>query len=61
VGKLALRESIKVALPGNHIGHISKMMQQTIESAGFSVARNLTGHGIGRTLHEQPAVPLLFR
>jgi methionyl aminopeptidase len=57
IGQLALKNSIKQAKPGNRIGHISSLMQKTIESAGFNVARNLTGHGLGRNLHESPAVP----
>ncbi len=57
IGKLALKKAIQEAKPGNRIGHISRMMQKTIESAGFNVARNLTGHGLGQTLHEAPSVP----
>jgi methionyl aminopeptidase len=56
-GQLALESSIKQAKPGNRIGHISRIMQKTIEAAGFNVARNLTGHGLGRNLHEAPSVP----
>jgi methionyl aminopeptidase len=56
-GKLALTEAIKQARAGNHIGHISLKMQTIIEAAGFSVARNLTGHGIGKKLHQSPTVP----
>lgn len=56
-GELALEKAILEAKPGNHIGHISKAMQDTVESAGYNVAKNLTGHGLGRTLHEAPSVP----
>lgn len=56
-GQLALKKAILEAKPGNRIGHISKTMQDTIESAGFNVARNLTGHGLGKTLHQAPSVP----
>lgn len=56
-GKRALEEAIKVAKPGNRIGHISKTIQDTVEKAGYSVVRSLIGHGVGRSLHEEPEVP----
>lgn len=56
-GKLALEKAIDVARIGNHVGHISKIVQETIESAGYSVVKTLTGHGIGRELHEKPQIP----
>ncbi len=57
VGQKALDLSIKQAKVGNRIGHISRTMQKTIEENGYNVARNLTGHGIGKKLHEAPSVP----
>lgn len=57
VGKKALVEAIAVAKPGNRIGHISQAIQGNIEKAGFSVVKSLTGHGVGRKLHEDPRVP----
>lgn len=58
VGKLALEEAIKVAVPGNRIGHISKKIQDIVEKQnGYSVVRQLIGHGVGRQLHEDPEVP----
>jgi methionyl aminopeptidase len=57
-GKRALEEGIKVALPGNHIWHISKTIQDIIEKeGGYSIVRSLIGHGVGRELHEDPEVP----
>lgn len=56
-GRLALQLAIAQVIPGNRIGHISQAIQQTIESAGYSVSRDLTGHGVGRTLHEYPQIP----
>jgi len=56
-GKLALKKAIQVAVPGNRVGHISLAMQKVIEKAGFNMVRSLTGHGIGRKLHEEPAIP----
>jgi len=57
-GKKALNEAIKVALPGNRIGHISKTIQDIVEvQGGYSIVRSLIGHGVGRELHEEPEVP----
>lgn len=56
-GQLALKKAVSQAKPGNHIGHISQAIQETIESFGFNAARNLTGHGIGKALHQAPSVP----
>jgi methionyl aminopeptidase len=47
----------KKALPGNRIGDISWAVQEHAESNGFSVVRDMVGHGIGRKLHEDPRVP----
>lgn len=57
VGKKALYRAIEQAKPGNRVGHISKAIQETVETAGYSVVRNLVGHGIGQNLHEDPAIP----
>ncbi|NMB56961.1 type I methionyl aminopeptidase [Candidatus Beckwithbacteria bacterium] len=57
VGKQALEESLQQIRPGQRIGHISQKMQTIIEGNGYSCMRNLTGHGIGRKLHEYPPVP----
>ncbi|MDO8460991.1 MAG: M24 family metallopeptidase, partial [bacterium] len=56
-GKRALEEAIKQAKVGNRVGHISKTMQDIIESSGYSIVRSLVGHGVGRSLHEEPEVP----
>lgn len=42
---------------GNRIGHISNAIQQYCERRGYSVVREMTGHGIGRSMHEEPNVP----
>ncbi len=58
IGKKALTEAISIALPGNRVGHISKTIQDIVErKAGYSIVRNLIGHGVGRQLHEEPEVP----
>lgn len=56
-GKQALKEAIAVAIAGNRVGHISQVIQDIVEGAGYSVVRNLVGHGVGRELHEEPEVP----
>jgi len=56
-GKFALNEAIKKAKAGNRIGHISKTIQDIVEGKGYSVVRELIGHGVGRRLHEEPEVP----
>lgn len=56
-GKRALEEAIKQAKAGNRVGHISLTIQEIVEEAGYSVVRNLVGHGVGRQLHEEPEVP----
>jgi methionyl aminopeptidase len=53
----ALEAGIAVARVGNHIGDIGAAVQDVVESAGFSVVRDLVGHGIGVEFHEEPQVP----
>ena len=53
----AFLEGIKEAKPGNHVGDISAAIQKYVESNGYNVARDFTGHGIGRGMHEDPSVP----
>lgn len=57
VGYKALDAAIKAAIPGNRVSDISRAVQTTIETAGYSVIRDLTGHGIGTKLHEDPYIP----
>jgi methionyl aminopeptidase len=53
----ALEAGIGEARAGNRIGDISAAIQRTTEEAGFSVVRSLVGHGIGRSMHEEPQIP----
>jgi methionyl aminopeptidase len=57
VTEKALHEGISQAVTGNHLYDISAAIQMVVESAGFSVVREFVGHGIGRTLHEDPQIP----
>jgi methionyl aminopeptidase len=51
------RRAIQAARSGNRLGDIGSAVQEYVESMGFSVVRDLVGHGIGRKLHEPPQVP----
>jgi methionyl aminopeptidase len=53
----ALAAGIEAIRPGAHIADISGAIQDTAEAAGFSMVREFVGHGIGRSLHEDPQVP----
>lgn len=55
--KKSLNQAIKQAKPGNKIGDISNAIQSAAEKAGFSVVRDLVGHGVGYDVHEDPAIP----
>lgn len=57
VTKEALRIGVEQAKVGNYTGDIGSAIQRYVEGEGFSVIRSLTGHGIGRELHEPPDVP----
>jgi methionyl aminopeptidase len=57
VGQAALEAGIAEARPGNHVGDISAAVQRTVEEAGFSVVKSLVGHGVGRSMHEEPQIP----
>ena len=57
VTEKALYLGIEQAVTGNHVEDISQAVQDYVESNGFSVVRDLVGHGIGTKLHEDPAVP----
>lgn len=57
VSRESLSAGVEAAQPGNHIGDIGAAVQQVVESAGFNVTRDLVGHGIGSTFHEDPQVP----
>ena len=57
VTKASLEAGIAAAKPGNHIGDIGAAVQAVVEAEGFSVVRDLVGHGIGVEFHEEPQVP----
>ena len=53
----SLNKGIEMAVPGNCVGDIGHAVQTHAESNGYSVVRELVGHGIGQNLHEEPQVP----
>jgi methionyl aminopeptidase len=57
VTEQALTAGIEAAQPGNHIGDIGATIQGVVEASGFSIVRDLVGHGIGVAFHEEPQVP----
>jgi methionyl aminopeptidase len=57
VTREALAAGIAAATAENHIGDIGAAVQKVVEAAGFSVVRELVGHGIGVAFHEEPQVP----
>nr|WP_236689970.1 type I methionyl aminopeptidase [Thermanaerothrix daxensis] len=57
VTEQALYAGIAKMLPGNRVGDVSAAIQQFVESRGFFVTREYTGHGVGRQMHEGPQVP----
>ena len=57
VTRRALEAGIAAALADNHVGDIGAAIQSVVSEAGFSIARDLVGHGVGTAMHEDPQVP----
>jgi methionyl aminopeptidase len=57
VTQRALENSFKFAKDGGHLSDISHAIQSFVEESGFSVVRDLVGHGIGKRMHEEPHIP----
>ena len=57
VTQQALAAGIAAALPNNHIGDIGAAIQAVVDASGFTIVRDLVGHGIGVAFHEEPQVP----
>lgn len=56
-GKEALKQAIKVAIPGNRVGHISQKIAEIVRGNGYYPVSGLTGHGVGVEIHEPPSIP----
>lgn len=61
VGRDALKKALEAVRVGNRIGHISEVIQDEVERGGYYVIRDLTGHGVGTSLHEEPFIPGVLR
>ena len=57
VTERSLYEGIAAARPGNRVTDISRAVQKYVEGNGFSVVREFVGHGVGRSMHEEPQIP----
>ncbi len=57
VAKKALKRGIKKVKPGRTFGDIGNTIQRYVEKQGYSIVRDLCGHGIGKELHEDPQIP----
>jgi methionyl aminopeptidase len=57
VAEKALFQGIAQALPGGKVADISRAIQDHVEGNGFNVVREFVGHGVGRSMHEEPQVP----
>lgn len=57
VGQEALIKGIDKAIDGNRVGDISEAIQTKVEGSGYKVVRSLVGHGVGKSLHEDPEIP----
>lgn len=55
--KMSLMEGVKVAVQGARVGDVGYTIQQYCENEGYSVVRELVGHGLGKDMHEAPEVP----
>ena len=57
VTEQSLYLGIKAAVPGNRVTDISRAIQDYVQGNGFSVVREFVGHGVGRSMHEEPQIP----
>jgi methionyl aminopeptidase len=57
VTEKSLYQGIAQAVPGQRVADISRAIQEYVESSGYSVVREFVGHGVGRSVHEEPQVP----
>lgn len=57
ITRTALERAISRATVGNRVGEISHAVQSYVEKNGFSVVRDFVGHGVGKTMHEDPQIP----
>jgi methionyl aminopeptidase len=53
----SLHTAVRQCVAGNRLGDVSHAVQEHVEAAGLSIVRTLVGHGIGRSMHEEPQIP----
>lgn len=58
--RAAFEQGLSVARPGNRVSEIGRVVDKEVRRYGFTVLRNLCGHGVGRTIHEAPSVPNFY-
>jgi methionyl aminopeptidase len=56
----AFQRGAKAAIAGNRVYDIGRSVEREVRASGFSVMRELCGHGVGRTIHEEPSVPNFY-
>ena len=56
----SLKAALQVARAGNHVNEIGRAVQREVRRRGFRVVNGLCGHGVGRTIHEEPQVPNVY-
>jgi methionyl aminopeptidase len=57
VTEASLFDAVEQCQVGNRLGDVSHAVQERVEAEGFSIVRSLVGHGIGRSMHEEPQIP----
>ena len=61
IAQKAIEQAALKAVVGNRVGNIGYTIQSITEAAGYNVAKEFTGHGIGHSLHEPPSLPVFGR
>ncbi len=56
-GRQALEKAVNRLKPGRYLGELSQVIESTITNSNYKVIKQLTGHGIGQSLHEDPLIP----
>jgi methionyl aminopeptidase len=58
--EIALSKAIGAVRPGAHVGDISKTIEETVSKRGFGIPEELGGHGVGKSVHENPSIPNVY-
>ena len=60
-GRLVLDQAVAICQPGNFVGQLSKTIEDGLRSHRFYPVKELTGHGVGRKLHQEPSIPCFLK